>query len=205
MPLALQSKLLRVLQEREYFRLGGAKLLKADVKIVAASNHSEDELRGTKMREDLYFRLAQAKLVLPALRNRSADIAALAEHFLTEMENRWQHGIRGLSVSALEALKEYTWPGNVRELQNVLRAAYVCAPRGGLIQRAHLPAALLRAPSAPAPAEGTLASLLDRTEREAIERELARHERVPDAARKLGVSESYLYRLMKKHGIPAKR
>lgn len=199
MPLELQSKLLRVLQEREYFHVGGRKLLRADVKIVAASNRPDSELREGRMRRDLYFRLAEATLQLPALRERPEDIAALCEHFLTRLEQRYRRGITGVSISAMESLKRYAWPGNVRELQNLMRNLYVCASPGGLIRRSFLPREFQF--EAARSARGNLNAAVVATEREAIERELLRHGTVKSVASTLGISESYLYRLIKKLGI----
>ncbi|MCL4402800.1 MAG: sigma 54-interacting transcriptional regulator, partial [Acidobacteria bacterium] len=199
MPVELQSKLLRVLQEREYFHVGGRKLLRADVKIVAASNRPDSELREGRMRRDLYFRLAEAKLQLPALRERPEDIAALCEHFLARLEQRYCRGVTGVSVAALELLKGYVWPGNVRELQNMLRNVYACTPAGGLIRKSCLPGELSTGISRAACGSLTAAVLL--TERETIERELSKCGTVKAAAGALGISESYLYRLIKKFGM----
>ena len=236
MPTALQSKLLRVLQERTYVRLGGSELLDADVRIVAATNRPEASLRdGTHMRPDLYFRLAQATVPLPPLRERPADVPALCEFFLGELEARFGRGVRGISVSALRALQDYPWPGNVRELKNVLRSLYARTPPGALATRHHLPESIIAtdapptpnaspgpasddAPSDSAPDPETppaseaptfgpeydsLDAFLTAVERQALVRVLDDHDRVADAAERLDLSSSYLYRKIKAHDIDA--
>jgi DNA-binding NtrC family response regulator len=203
LPPKLQSKLLRILQEREYFPVGGTKLRRADVKIVAATNQTPAQLLDGGLRQDLYFRLAQATLTLAPLRERVDDLAALCQHFLTEFEEQFARGVAGLSMSALDCLKIYSWPGNVRELQNVLRGAYVSSPPGTLIRSAQLPPSIRN--TAETSAAGTLHEVVLRVERDAITRELERSENVRSAARALGLSEGYLYRKMKKLGLHAKR
>jgi len=198
LPSHLQSKLLRVLQEREYFSVGGKQLQRADVKIVAASNQSAAYLQSEHMRQDLYFRLSQATLTLPSLREAPEDLAALCAHFLGLLERQCGRGIKGLSVSALDKLKAWSWPGNVRELQNLLRYLYAAAAPGGLIQSGLLPA-LNQA--SPLPQEGKLAAVVEAAEREAIRNALLQHRNTRDAARALGLSEGYLYRKLKKLGI----
>jgi DNA-binding NtrC family response regulator len=205
LPLHLQTKLLRVLAERDYFRVGGHKLRHADVKIVAATNRPADSLTPGHLRPDLYFRLAQATLVLPPLRDRLADLPAICERLLTELESQFRKGVRGLGVSALDCLRAHSWPGNIRELQNVLRGLYAAAPGGGVIQALHLPEALRqrRGPNTPA---GSLAAMVEDLERREIAGQLDRHKQVGAAARALGLSEGYLYRKMRslKLSLPAK-
>jgi hypothetical protein len=199
LPLNLQTKLLRVLQEREYFSIGGKKLRKADVKIIAASNQPASYLAQGHMRQDLYYRLAQATVLLPALRERKEDLAALCEHFLTQLERQFGRGVAGLSVSALERLRRHSWPGNVRELQNLLRSLYARAVPGRVIQSVQLPGCLLESPQIPA--TGKLAEIVDQVERRVIGSELDRLQNIPAAARALGLSEGYLYRKIKKLGL----
>ena len=202
LPIHLQSKLLRVLQEREFFRVGARKLQKVDVKIIAASNHAAAYLRGGHMRQDLYFRLSQTTVSLPPLRQRTSDLAALCSHFLDELESRFHRGVAGLSASALRQFKTYAWPGNIRELQNLLHSLYGTAQRGGLIQCPDLPDHLQDKVSIPE--TGGLNAILGEVEREVIARELNRQPSVADAARVLGLSEGYLYRLMKKRNLSPK-
>ena len=202
----LQGKLLRVLQEREYSRVGGAKLYKADVRIIAASNRTEAELCGTAMRVDLFFRLSQAVIALLPLRERRGDLAELCSHFLGDWEQRFARGVAGLSLGALDALEGYDWSGNVRELQNVLRAMYATVPEGSLIQRAHVPAPILaKRVQDPQGQIRTLASVLENVERQEISLQLIRSRGVRQAAQALGLSEGYLYRRIKMLGIQRPR
>jgi DNA-binding NtrC family response regulator len=205
LPLPLQTKLLRVLQEREYYSVGGRTLRQADVRIVAASNRTAEALCDGLMRTDLYFRLSQVTITLPPLRERLSDLPALSAHILNALEARFGRGVRGLSVSAVRALRAHGWPGNVRELQNVLRAVYAAVPAGGVARASHLPRTL-HAEHLPE-SDGTLASVVQGEERRAIRAELDRCGSVPAAARALGLSEGYLYRKLRKLGlsVPAAR
>ena len=131
MPLSLQVKLLRVLQAREYSPVGDNRTLKADVRIVAATNVNLEAavLAGT-FREDLYYRLNVIHLTVPALRERSEDVPLLAQHFLTKAKEKMGKGSADLEISraAAQLLAEYQWPGNVRELENTIeRAVLLCA------------------------------------------------------------------------------
>jgi transcriptional regulator with GAF, ATPase, and Fis domain len=151
---ALQAKLLRVLQEREYQRLGGTRPLKANVRVLAATNRDLDAaLARGDFREDLYYRLRVFEIRLPPLRERPEDILPMAEAFLEEIGPAVGRPAAGISRQAHEALLSYPWPGNVRELRNVLeRASILCD--GGLITVEHLPVGMGRAQSAPAGAMG---------------------------------------------------
>ena len=150
---AVQAKLLRVLEEREFQRLGGTKVLKADVRIVAATNRDlKQAIARGAFREDLYYRLHVFEIRLPPLRDRRDDILPLTEAFLAEIGPATGRPVPGISREARELLLAYPWPGNVRELRNALeRAAILC--EGGLITAAHLPISVSRgdppAPSAP--------------------------------------------------------
>jgi len=138
MPLGLQAKLLRVLQEREVERVGGKKPVSLNIRIVATSNRDMAEaVRKGVFREDLYYRLNVFPLLIPALRQRPNDVIALARHFLAEQGGRGgRTGLR-LSSSAELALRSHGWPGNVRELENVIQRAMILAP-GDLIEPEHL-------------------------------------------------------------------
>jgi len=162
---AMQAKLLRVLQAREFERVGGTETLRTNVRIIAATNRNlEERVQSGAFRQDLYYRLNVFSITVPPLRGRRADIWALAEYFVTKYVAEHRKSVTGLSNGALDILSEHTWPGNVRELENAIeRAVVVCD--GFVIQPHHLPAAL-RAPSnPPAPATGDSAKL---TLREAV-------------------------------------
>ncbi len=136
MPLAVQSKLLRVLQEGEFSRVGGSATLKADVRIVAATNRNlEDEIGRKLFREDLFYRLNVVRVHLPPLRQRVEDIRPLAEYFLTRIANSRRMPRLRLSEEAACALELYHWPGNVRELENTIQRACVLATTDVLLQK----------------------------------------------------------------------
>ena len=129
MPPGLQAKLLRVLQEREYSRVGGRELLPAKCRIVAATNRDlEGEVAAGRFREDLYFRIKVVVIELPALRERREDIPLLVEHFVSRINQREDFAVAGVSRPAMELLSRHVWPGNVRELENVLLRAAALAP-----------------------------------------------------------------------------
>jgi len=152
----LQPKLLRVLQEREFERIGGGEPIRADVRVVAATNRDlETLIRDGRFREDLYYRLNVVTLTLPPLRERREDVPFLVDHFLTKYAA--ELGERALSSDALDRLVDYAWPGNVRELENVIQHAMVMAT-GGVILPEHLP--VTPGVGAPPPREGTLEQLI---------------------------------------------
>jgi two-component system response regulator FlrC len=195
MPLALQAKLLRVLQEREVERVGGRAPIPVDVRIIATSNRDmEAEVAAGRFRGDLYYRLNVFPLHLPPLRSRREDIVPLARHILARLAA--QGGRPGLAFSA-QAEREltlYPWPGNIRELENVIQRALILAP-GGLIEAAHLhlPAAKIAAPATPAPTPEApptdIKSLERRHIMEALAAEGGSRKR---AAARLGMSERTL-------------
>jgi two-component system response regulator AtoC len=208
-----QAKFLRVLQEREFQRLGGTRVLRADVRIVAATNRDLQRAMATgQFREDLYYRLNVFPIRLPALRDRRDDILQLSDAFLAETGRAFITRPAGVSREALKLLLEYHWPGNVRELRNVLeRAAILCD--GGTITAEHLALSAPPPPAAPQPRElltgapaarsgppvgGDLASM----ERTLIERALhgARFNK-SRAAKAVGLTRHQLYIRMRKYGF----
>jgi transcriptional regulator with GAF, ATPase, and Fis domain len=208
---AVQAKLLRVLQEREFQRLGGTRPIKADVRVVAATNRDlATALTRGDFREDLYYRLSVFEIRLPPLRERREDILPMAEAFLEEIGPAVGRPAAGISRQAHEALLSYPWPGNVRELRNALeRATILCD--GGLITLEHLPISVGR-PSgnaAPQPQETPEAFPLGGIQLDAVERDLiAKALREADnnrsrAARLLGITRSQLYSRMQKYGLAA--
>ena len=134
-----QAKILRALEAREVYRLGGKRPEKLDVRIVAATNHDlEESVEQGQFRKDLYFRLNVARVHLPPLRERRCDIMPLLEHYLHALNRRCAHAVDGFATDVTQVLQAYDWPGNVRELRNLVEALLVTAPRGA-IQIADLP------------------------------------------------------------------
>jgi transcriptional regulator with PAS, ATPase and Fis domain len=212
-----QAKFLRVLQEREFQRLGGTRVLRTDARIVAATNRDlQRAMEQGTFREDLYYRLNVFAIRLPALRDRPDDVLPLSEAFLTEYGRNLGRPPAGISRDAKQKLVQYHWPGNVRELRNTLeRAAILC--EGGLITEEHLalnvaprpvqiPGAIIAEAVAPppppvqppAPPAGDLSSM----ERAMIEQALqnARFNK-SKAAKELGLTRAQLYVRMRRHGL----
>jgi len=197
---ALQTRLLRVLQEREYEPLGSNTTVKADVRVIAATNRPLDELvKEGAFRQDLYYRVNVVRLVLPPLRERREDIPFLVEHFVDRLNRLRGRDVAGLSDEALALFVRYDWPGNVRELENALEHAFVLC-RGGLIRPECLPDSLR--PSTGTSLASTAGLTLEALEARAIRDALQRHggKRVA-AARELGISKTTLWRRIKRLNI----
>ena len=206
-----QAKFLRVLQEREFQRLGGGRVLRADVRIIAATNRDLPRAMASgQFREDLYYRLNVFSLRLPALRDRREDIVPLAETFVTATSRELVHRPAGISRDAAEALTAYHWPGNVRELRNVIECAAILCD-GGLITPEHLALsapAPLTPPASSAPTAGVAfvappqAVDLHAMERAMIEQAL-HHARFNKsrAAKAIGLTRRQLYVRMRKYGF----
>ena len=205
-PLPLQAKLLRALQEGEVQRVGSDAPLTVDVRVLAATNRDlREEVARRRFREDLYFRLNVISLEVPPLRDRGEDIPVLAAHFLERFAGRNRKSIRGFSPQAVDSLLRYAWPGNVRELENAVeRAVILC--NGDLITRRELPAAITEAASpeeASSAAVGALAGLpLDELERRAIGETLrCTGDNKSEAARQLGITRATLHNKLRKYGM----
>ena len=128
MPANLQAKLLHVLQDRQFFRLGGETTIAVDVRILAATNvNIQQAIAERRFREDLYYRLSAFTICLPPLRNRRGEIPVLLRHFMQRIASEYARPPRSLSQRLLDACQHYSWPGNVRELENVIRRALVVA------------------------------------------------------------------------------
>jgi DNA-binding NtrC family response regulator len=191
-----QAKLLRVLQEREFLRLGGTRPIKANVRVIAASNCDlQKAVSEGSFREDLFYRLEVFDIRMPPLRERRGDIPLLADAFLLELNRSTGYLSAGLTPDALEMLVSYEWPGNVRELHNALeRAAILC--EGGPITADHLS---LRSTSVLAPQRPT--NLSD-VERRTIEQILHENKwNKAKAARQLGITRTQLYGRLRKYGL----
>ena len=206
----VQAKFLRVLQEREFQRLGGNRTLRAEARVVAATNRDlATAIARGQFREDLYYRLNVFAIHVPALRDRPEDILLLAEAFVEELGRTTGRPPAGISKDAREWLLTYPWPGNVRELRNAIeRAILLCD--GGLITREHLPAVVARPEEArslrPAAHDATELPVggidLPAVDRSYVERALRQAKgNKAKAARLLGLSRSQLYSRLEKYGI----
>ena len=195
---AIQAKFLRVLQEREFQRLGGTRVQRADVRVIAATNRDLFKaMERGDFREDLYYRLNVFDIRLPPLRERQADILPLSEAFLEEIGRSFGRPVAGMTRDARQALLDHRWPGNVRELRNALERAAIMSD-GGLITREDLS---LRHDE-PAAGIDPHSTDLNRVEHEMIERVM--HEtggNKSKAARRLGLTRAQLYVRLRRYGI----
>ncbi len=224
----LQVKLLRVLQEREFERVGDTQTVRVDTRVVAASNRDlVAEVEAERFREDLYYRLNVVPIHLPPLRERPEDIAALVGHFLTVYNEENDRYVMHIAPQALEALQNYHWPGNVRELQNYVERAVVLAA-GDELTSDLLPETVLRGPKSRAAARPRVADLetltyelvqqglvtagpqednlhakvVNRVERELIAQVMTSCESVQTkAAGKLGINRNTLHKKLKEYGL----
>jgi DNA-binding NtrC family response regulator len=202
LPIALQPKLLRALEQKEVKRVGGNDLLLADVRILAATNRNlREEVAHKTFREDLYFRIGAITVSIPPLRDRREDVTPIARHFLSAMRNPASGHVPTLSPSALDALIAHDWPGNVREVRNAIQRAVVMAESGELTGHDF---SFLRL--AGKESEGTEnpsgLSRWEQAERTNILGELARQMgNKTKTARELGIAKSTLFEKLKKYGI----
>jgi DNA-binding NtrC family response regulator len=227
LPLDLQPKLLRALEQREIRRVGSNKPIKVDVRIIAATNRNlEDEVRGGRFRQDLFYRLSVVRVFLPPLRERIEDVPLLVKHFLADAQyNRKPDGgakIGGFSRAAMDLMQAYAWPGNVRELVNTVERA-VSFAEGELIEPRDLPETVRgeeAPPSSGRPQTGATPMQImghadsDSTFKDAKERWVSTFERdyiltllkknkgnISHAAREADIDRKYFRKLMRKYGI----
>ena len=205
LPLNTQVKLLRVLQEREFERVGGEDTLSVDVRVIAATNRDLKRLvKEEKFREDLYYRLHIIPINIPPLRKRKSDIRALSSHFLQRIAVNLVRPGLCLSGDALSHLQSYHWPGNVRELENILERAAVLSD-GNRIEARDLPlltAGLVDADMQSSDDDLSLVQMLERIEKQFIEKALQRANGMKtEAAKLLGIKTSALYYKLEKYGL----
>jgi two-component system, NtrC family, response regulator AlgB len=199
MPLEIQPKLLRLLQEREYERVGEAKIRKANVRVIAATNRNlAEEVKAGRFREDLYYRLNVINLTLPGLKDRPGDLMRLADRSLEFFAARIGKKITGFSPKVREAFIQYGWPGNLRELRNVIERAVILSS-GSVIELEDLPEEFSHRGESNI-AVGSRVTL-DQLEAEHIRRVLATSKNLDEAARTLGIDPATLYRKRQKLGL----
>jgi Nif-specific regulatory protein len=203
---ATQIKLLRVLQEREFERVGGTASIKTDVRIVAATNRDMEALIAEgKFRQDLYYRLNVFGIHVPPLRDRKTDIPLLADFFIEKYSKANHKRIQRISTPAIDMLMAYHWPGNVRELENCVERA-VLMSTDDVIHGHHLPPSLQTAEATGTVHRGTLQDSLDNLEREVLLDALkSSRGNMAKAARDLGLTERIMGLRVKKHGVDARR
>ena len=193
----LQAKLLRVLQQREFERLGGNRLLPFNARVIAATNKNlEQAIKSGEFRQDLYYRLNVVSVVSPPLREHREDIPALALYFANKYACRCKRSFKGITAEARSVLMQYSWPGNVRELENAIEHAIVMGLTGE-IQLEDLPEALLEEQSAEL-ATARYHNTLNQTKKQLVLNALDEAGGSPvEAARLLGIHPKYLHRLVR--------
>jgi two-component system, NtrC family, response regulator AtoC len=198
-PLDIQARLLRILQEQTFTPLGGTVAEKVDVRVVSATHRSlRREVEEGRFREDLMYRVRVVPLFLPPLRERTGDVGALTHHFVAQFNDRGIRHVESLTPNAWDALLSHNWPGNVRELRNVIEYAFAVG-EGPKIHLSHLPPELRgEAPPSGPPRKQSLQDM----ERDRIIQALRRtNGRKSQAATALGMSRSTLWRKMREHGL----
>ncbi|NHQ60224.1 sigma 54-interacting transcriptional regulator [Chlorobium sp. BLA1] len=200
--LPIQAKLLRIIQEKEFERVGGSKTIKVDVRVIAATNRNLEELiRKGLFREDLYYRLNIFPITVPPLRERKTDILLLADYFVEKYNTANHKGVRRISTTSIDMLMRYHWPGNVRELENCIERAVILS-EDNVIHGYHLPPTLQTAESSGTPYTGSLQQKLDAIEKEMIMEALKRTKgNMSRAAMQLGLSDRIMGLRIKKFEI----
>lgn len=210
MPLALQAKLLRALEQQSFRHVGGTREISVDLRILAATNRDlEEAIAERQFRSDLFYRLNVITIQLPSLRERQQDIPALVSHFLGYFARRMEKPVKTVSPRAMECLTRYSWPGNVRELRNAIeRAVTVC--EGKVIMPCDLPEQLVREkcfagsslPDTSMPFHKAKARWIEIFEVKYLEELLKRHRgNISEVAREAGIDRKTVHRLLKKHRI----
>jgi two-component system nitrogen regulation response regulator NtrX len=206
MSLLTQAKVLRILQERSFERVGGTETLEVDVRVIAATNKNlEEEIAEDRFREDLYYRLNVIPFHVPALRERAEDVEILARSFVEEFCAESGARPKELSEAALERLRRHSWPGNVRELRNLMERVVILSP-GPRIDAADLPATLgLEVPANGGP-PASLEAARREFEREYLRARLAEHDwNISKTAQAIGIARESLSRKIKTHRLEVQR
>ncbi len=206
LPLSTQVKILRILQEREFERLGSSKTIKVDVRVIAATHRNlESLILKCEFREDLYYRLNVFPIMLPSLRERPTDIPILANHFIAKSNKRHGTDIKRISTSAIDLLMVYHWPGNIRELENVIERASILS-LDGVIRSSDLPPTLQTAESSGTKLEGTLEDILGNVEKQVIiDNLIITKGNTNETAKNLNITERILRLRLNKYEIDPKR
>ena len=213
MEMALQVKILRVIQEKEFERVGGNEVITTNVRILSATNRDlQKAVEVKEFREDLYYRLNSFPIYVPALRERRSDIVVLIDHFIKSFNEKMSLEIKGVTKQALKLLYDYEWPGNIRELENTLERSLILTDKD-VIDVDVIPDQL-KSPddnlaikiNGPMFTENSPVIPFEKLKEEAIRHALAKtNGNVVEAARKLHIGRATLYRLMEKYNIESAR
>jgi Nif-specific regulatory protein len=206
LPPQTQVKILRIIQQREFERVGGTETFKSDVRIITATNRNlEDLVKEDKFREDLYYRINVFPIFLPPLRERINDIPILVDHFIQKCNELNMTDIKRISSSAIDMLMVYHWPGNIRELENCIERAGIMSSNG-VIRSHNLPPTLQTAKSSGTENSGKLDAIIERLEKQLIIEALTSHlGNSAQAAKMLGISERIMGLRIKKYKIDLKK
>ncbi len=214
MEMSLQAKILRVIQQKEFERVGGTEVIKTDVRILSATNRDLKEAVDNKeFREDLYYRLSSFPIIIPPLRDRRGDIIILMDHFINKFNAKLGKQVKGFTKSALKYLYDYDWPGNIRELENLVERCIILTDQEE-IDHSLLPSqminknesAALSSNNAPLFGEDSPVIPFERLKEEAIKHAIqVTSGNIVEAAKKLNIGRATLYRLMDKYKIEANR
>jgi len=207
MSISTQAKILRVLQEREFERVGGNQLVKVDIRLISATNKNlDEEVRNGTFREDLFYRISVFPIRLPTLRERKDDVPPLAAHFCKMYSKREKKEVNGIHPDALKILMGYHWPGNVRELENAIeRAVIICGATEILEEDLPPHIVTIGKEELTGPGE-TLPQWIEKLEIEVLRKTLLEYEgNITQAAKKLGIGRATIYRKAKKYNLPISR
>ena len=213
MEVSLQAKILRLVQEKEFERVGGNEIIKTDVRIISATNKDLKEcVDKGEFREDLYYRLSSFPLMLPPLRERRGDIILLINYFIDRFNKKFNKDVKGFNKKALKQMYDYEWPGNVRELENTVERCMVLADNE-LIEESVLPPHIINSNGSsniklngPLFSEDSPIIPFDKLKEEAIRHALkVTKGNIVEAAKKLNVGRATIYRIIDKYNIDAKR
>lgn len=204
MPLNMQAKLLKVIQEKEIERIGGVKGKDIDIRIIAATNQNLEEMVKNKtFREDLYYRLNVIKLVVPSLRSRKEDVPLLVDYIIKKLSKEMDRFVTEITPAAMECLQEYDWPGNIRELENVIERAFNLMDKEAKIELKHLPPSLLQKNRDRSLNDNlSLRHIIEEVEKNAIEKHLKETMgNKYQTSQRLGISRTSLYEKINRYQI----
>jgi len=210
MSLKTQAKILRILQEQKFERVGGADMIFIDVRVIAATNRDlQEEIQKGKFREDLYYRLNVIPLVVPPLRERKVDISLLVEHFILEFCTENHKEPKKVAREAMDLLTSYSWPGNVRELKNLVERMVIMT-RGSIIEVKDVPEPIRAQPKVQPEFPFLEFGLLKDARREfekkfILKKLLENDENISKTAEVIGIERSNLHRKIKSYGIELKK
>jgi Nif-specific regulatory protein len=201
-PLSIQVKLLRVLQQRQIERIGSNKTIHVDVRIITATNRDlEEMIKNNTFREDFYYRINVFPIYVPALRERKADITMLTDHFINKINKQNSMNVKRITGGALDMLMMYSWPGNIRELENVMERAMIMTT-DNVIHSYNLPPSLQTAVSSNTVDRGSLELVLGKVEKQMIiDSLIANNGNIAKSAVQLGITERIMGLRIKKYNI----